>query len=275
MESLFCCPLCGERLERREGRYCCPSGHSFDVAAAGYTHLLPANRKHSKNPGDDKAMVAARAAFLERGYYAPLLSALCAAVLERTAAPSPVLLDSGCGEGYYTAGLYQALSQAGQPPRTAGIDISKFALRRAAKRLPQGEFAVASVYRLPLATRSVDLVTNIFSPLAAEEFARVLRPGGLFCYVVPSARHLWELKEILYPEPYENPVKREDYPGFDWLGVDQVRDTLHLDRPEDIMALFHMTPYAWKTPRKGIERLGSLHQIDTQIGFDIHLYRRA
>lgn len=275
MESLFCCPLCGERLERREGRYCCPSGHSFDVAAAGYTHLLPANRKHSKNPGDDKAMVAARAAFLERGHYAPLLSALCAAVLEQTAAPSPVLLDSGCGEGYYTAGLYQALSQAGQPPRTAGIDISKFALRRAAKRLPQGEFAVASVYRLPLAARSVDLVTNIFSPLAAEEFARVLRPGGLFCYVVPSARHLWELKEILYPKPYENPVKREDYPGFDWLGMEQVRDTLHLDRPEDIMALFHMTPYAWKTPREGIERLGSLHQIDTQIGFDIHLYRRA
>ena len=159
-------------------------------------------------------------------------------------------------------------------PRTAGIDISKFALRRAAKRIPQGEFAVASVYRLPLAARSVDLVTNIFSPLAAEEFARVLRPGGLFCYVVPSARHLWEMKEILYPVPYENPVKREDYPGFDWVGAEQVRYGLHLDRPEDIMALFRMTPYAWKTPREGIKRLSSLSQIDTQIGFDIHLYRR-
>ena len=172
------------------------------------------------------------------------------------------------------AGLHNALTHSGRQPRTAGIDISKFALRRAAKRIPQGEFAVASVYRLPLAARSVDLVTNIFSPLAAEEFARVLRPGGLFCYVVPSARHLWEMKEILYPVPYENPVKREDYPGFDWVGAEQVRYGLHLDRPEDIMALFRMTPYAWKTPREGIERLSSLSQIDTQIGFDIHLYRR-
>lgn len=102
----------------------------------------------------------------------------------------------------------------------------------------------------------------------------MLRPGGLFCYVVPSARHLWEMKEILYPVPYENPVKREDYPGFDWVGAEQVRYGLHLDRPEDIMALFRMTPYAWKTPREGIERLSSLSQIDTQIGFDIHLYRR-
>lgn len=212
--------------------------------------------------------------FWRRGHYAPLLSALCAAVLDQVTASSPVLLDSGCGEGYYTAGLHNALTHSGRQPRTAGIDISKFALRRAAKRIPQGEFAVASVYRLPLAARSVDLVTNIFSPLAAEEFARVLRPGGLFCYVVPSARHLWEMKEILYPVPYENPVKREDYPGFDWVGAEQVRYGLHLDRPEDIMALFRMTPYAWKTPREGIERLSSLSQIDTQIGFDIHLYRR-
>ena len=99
MESLFCCPLCLRNLERSEGRYHCSSGHSFDVASAGYTHLLPANRKHSKNPGDDKEMVAARAAFLERGHYAPLLSALCAAVLDQVTASSPVLLDSGCGEG--------------------------------------------------------------------------------------------------------------------------------------------------------------------------------
>ena len=93
MESLFCCPLCLGNLERSEGRYHCSSGHSFDVASAGYTHLLPANRKHSKNPGNDKEMVAARAAFLERGHYAPLLSALCAAVLDQVTASSPVLLE--------------------------------------------------------------------------------------------------------------------------------------------------------------------------------------
>lgn len=275
--SLFCCPLCASPLARLEQRYCCPAGHSFDLAAAGYTHLLPPNRKHSKSPGDDKEMVAARSAFLDKGHYAPLRDALCGMVLEELAgcaSPSPVVVDSGCGEGYYTAGLYQALVQSGHTPRIAGVDISKFALRRAARRLPQGEFAVASVYRLPLADRSADALINVFSPLALEEFARILKPGGLFFYVVPSARHLWEMKQVLYPQPYENPVKRENYPGFVWRGARQVRYQLALDAPADIMALFRMTPYAWKTPREGIARLERLDHLETTVGFDIHLYRR-
>ena len=275
MDTLFRCPLCTAPLTRGDKGYRCPAGHSFDLAAAGYTHLLPANRKHSKNPGDDKEMVAARSAFLEKGYYAPLKEALCAMSLQALdGIPSPALLDSGCGEGYYTAGLWQTLTEGGHTPRIAGVDISKFALRRAAKRLPQGEFAVASVYRLPLADESVDLLTNVFSPLAADEFRRVLKPGGKFCYVVPSAHHLWEMKQVLYEEPYENPVKREDYPGFVWKGAQQVRYTIRLEEGAHIMALFGMTPYAWKTPREGVERLQKLNSLETRIGFDLHLYEK-
>lgn len=275
MESLFRCPLCAAPLERTGHQYICPDRHSFDVAAAGYTHLLPANRKHSKNPGDDKEMVAARSAFLDQGYYGPLRDELCAAALEGLVnIPAPVVFDSGCGEGYYTAGLWNTLTEHGHAPQIAGVDISKFALRKAVKRLPQAEFAVASVYHLPLADESVDMMTNIFSPLAAEEFRRVLKPGGLFCYVVPSALHLWEMKQVLYPTPYENPVKREDYPGFAWQGARQVRYTIHMEDSAHIMALFGMTPYAWKTPREGVEKLRGLDELDCQIGFDIHIYRK-
>ncbi|MCI8304215.1 MAG: methyltransferase domain-containing protein [Lawsonibacter sp.] len=275
MKSLFCCPLCREPLEREETRWFCPQRHSFDRAAAGYVHLLPANQKHSKAPGDDRAMVAARSAFLDRGYYQPLREALCQAVLSCLDSPrSPTLLDSGCGEGYYTAGLHQALVQAGHQPRTAGVDLSKAALRRAAKRLPQGEFAVASVYHLPIAGKSADVLTDIFSPLAADEFARVLRPGGLFCYAVPSARHLWQMKEVLYPNPYENPVRQEHYPGLVWIDVKEIRYTVKFGSNADIMALFHMTPYAWKTPKEGISRLEHLDCLTCEVGFDLHLYRR-
>ena len=71
-----------------------------------------------------------------KGYYAPLREALCALALRDTAdLPAPALLDSGCGEGYYTQGLFQALAQAGRTPELAGVDISKFALRRAARRV--------------------------------------------------------------------------------------------------------------------------------------------
>ena len=274
-KSLFCCPLCGGALERDEHTYRCPSGHCFDRGAAGYTHLLPANKKHSKNPGDDKEMVAARSAFLDGGYYAPLRDALCElASKELAGKDAPVLLDSGCGEGYYTAGLYQKLTVAGKSPQIAGVDLSKFALKRAAKRVKEGEFAVASVYHLPLADESADLLTNVFSPLALEEFRRVLKPGGAFLYVVPSALHLWEMKQVLYEKPYENPVKLDQYEGFTYEDSVQVRYQIHLENSAHTMALFGMTPYAWKTPQEGVERLRALEHLDTQIGFDIHLYRK-
>ena len=219
-------------------------------------------------------MVAARSAFLEKGYYLPLRQALEELVCNLTQDLSaPVLLDSGCGEGWYTAGLFQALAAQGKQPQVAGVDISKFALKKAAKRLPLGEFAVASVYRLPLADHCADVITNVFSPLAAEEFSRILRPGGHYLYVVPSARHLWQMKEVLYANPYENPVKLEEYPGFAHVDTVEVRYSISMDDSADWMALFRMTPYAWKTPKEGIQRLEALPHLDTEIGFDIHVYR--
>ena len=231
MSSLFVCPLCGGALTRREGSYLCPAGHCFDIAREGYTYLLPVNRKHSKTPGDDKAMAAARHTFLEKGYYAPLCEELCQLAVELTG-DAPAVLDNGCGEGYYTAGIYRALCEAGKTPVMAGIDISKPILRLAAKREKNVQFAVASSYRLPAADGSVDLLINCFSPLAIEEFRRVLRPGGHF------------------------------------------RDVIHLEDPADIQALFGMTPYCWKTPKAGVEKLCKLTQLDCRIAFDIHVFEK-
>ena len=217
MESLLRCPLCAQPLDRQDTRYLCPRGHSFDRAAAGYVHLLPANKLHSKDPGDDKAMAAARNRFLSGGYYDPLRDALTRLALAY-APDRAQILDAGCGEGYYSAALFQALLQAGKHPRMAGVDLSKHALRRAAKRQGSIEFAVASVYDLPVADQQIDLLVNCFSPLALEEFLRVLRPGGLYCYVVPGARHLWELKQVLYDTPYPNEEKETPYPGLSYPG---------------------------------------------------------
>jgi len=273
--SIFRCPNCAAPLARGEGAYRCPAGHSFDISAAGYTHLLVANQKNSKNPGDDKAMVAARTAFLDAGYYAPLRDTLCAVTARACDGKTdPAVLDCGCGEGYYTAGIAAALEKQSIPARMAGIDISKFALKKAAKRLRSGEFAVASAYHLPVADESADVLLNVFSPLALEEFRRVLKPGGAFVYVVPSALHLWEMKQVLYKNPYENEVKRDDYPGFDYVGVERVRETIRLTCSDHIMALFGMTPYAWKTPKEGVERLRAMETLETQIGFDVHIYKK-
>jgi 23S rRNA (guanine745-N1)-methyltransferase len=271
--SLFICPICGAPLTRGEHAYTCPRRHSYDIAKEGHTHLLPANRKHSKMPGDDKGMAAARSAFLGKGYYEPLRRALCDLACSLTG-DAPALLDTGCGEGYYTGGVYHALCRAGKRPRMAGIDISKFILRLAARRERDIEFAVASSYHLPVADGSIELLLNCFSPLALEEFRRVLVPGGHFLYVVPSARHLWEMKQVLYDRPYLNEVKETPYEGFRYVTISHVETTIHLESQEDIHALFQMTPYYWKTPRAGAERLAALSVLDTTIAFDIHVFRR-
>ena len=156
----------------------------------------------------------------------------------------------------------------------AGIDISKFILRLAAKREKRVEFAVASSYHLPVADASIDLLLNCFSPLALDEFRRVLRPGGAFLYVVPSAMHLWEMKQVLYDHPYPNEVKETPYEGFRYVAIRHVEDVIHLDSPADIQALFGMTPYCWKTPKSGVEKLCKLDTLDCRIAFDVHVFQR-
>ena len=271
MESLFCCPICGRALAREEGRYSCESGHSFDLAKEGYVNLLPANRQHSTAPGDDREMAAARSRFLEGSWYGPLREKLCALV-EAYTQDHPVLLDAGCGEGWYTAALGEAVLARGG--RTAGVDLSKPAVRKAARRCPGAEIAVASVYHLPLGDHSVDILTDCFSPLAALEFYRVLKPGGIFLYVVPGPRHLWELKSVLYETPYENEEKREEYPGFRYVDIVPVETSFTLPYRQAIGDLFRMTPYYWKTPREGAERLGALDTLTVTGQFRVHVMEK-
>ncbi len=273
METLFLCPVCGDTLTRTAQALRCPAGHSFDVAAAGYVHLLPSGRMHTRTPGDDRAMAAARSRFLNGGWYGPLadrLAELCLALATR----DPVVIDSGCGEGYYTAHLAAALRQAGQIPRIAGIDISKECIRRAAKRSGDIEYAVASAFALPFRDSAADVLLNCFAPLALSEFRRVLRPGGLLLCVVPGPRHLWELKEILYDAPYEN---QEDFvacEGFRLLDAVRVETAMALPSREALSDLFAMTPYFWKTPRAGRARLEQLDALTVTAQFGVHVYRR-
>ena len=270
MTSLLRCPICSAPLERVERTYVCPNRHCYDIAKEGYVNLLPANKKHAKDPGDDKEMAAARTRFLDGGHYEPLRDALCKLIVERKPG---VLLDSGCGEGYYAEGICKALKGQGLNVRVAGVDLSRSALKKASRRERDAEFAVASVYHLPVADDTADVLLNCFSPLALEEFQRVLRSGGTYLYVVPGAKHLWELKQVLYEQPYENEEEETPYEGFTYEGIVPVEFTMQLDGAA-LQDLFRMTPYYWKTPKSGSERLAALDQLDVTASFRIHVFRR-
>lgn len=278
MDIYFACPICGEPLIKApEENICrCEKNHSFDVASEGYVHLLPSNRMHSKIPGDTKAMVSARRFFLESGGYCCFSQKLNAmAVKCMKQAPSPLLLDTGCGEGYYTGRMADALAESGVSCTVLGYDISKFAVKSAAKRYrAKAGFAVASSFAVPLGDGLSGCTVNVFAPVVPEEVCRITAPGGFFILAVPSERHLFGLKEVLYDEPYENERKDTEYPGFTFLAREEVRDTLHLTDPALIEALFSMTPYYWKTPAEGGNRLRQLKELKTEIGFDFLLYKR-
>lgn len=271
MISLLC-PHCGAPLTPEAHSLTCKNGHCHDLARSGYVNLLPITAKRSKLPGDNKAMASARRDFLGKGYYAPLSDAVNRRCTELLAGiPSPVLLDAGCGEGYYTARLFGALEPSA--PDIIGLDISKFALEIAAKRNKNIRFAVASVFHMPVPDSSFDLALNLFAPYAGEEYRRVLKPGGLLVLVVPGERHLWEMKEAVYPHPYPNEVKDPALEGFTLLSQERVETALRLPDSADIQSLFAMTPYTYRTSPQDKARLDALTSLKVRAEFELLCYR--
>src|SRR5690606_29891455 len=175
------------------------AGHSFDTARQGYIHLLPVQNKRSLDPGDSKAMVAARRRFLAAGYYQPIAAAVNRAVLADTLDDEQIsCLDAGCGEGYYLRQLAMA-ERGGRALALVGLDISKWAVLAAAKQDRQPSWLVASNANLPLQSQSLDRVLCLFGFPVHGEFARVLKPAGELLQVDAGTDHLRELRNVIYP----------------------------------------------------------------------------
>lgn len=264
---MLICPHCGAPLFRQERALRCPNGHSYDIARAGYCNLLQSARS-GEHTGDSREMVAARRRFLDRGYYARLADGLCGRARDLTAGQCAVnLVDAGCGEGYYTRRLAQALHDGGRLAESVGIDISKSATQYAARRDPLTQYVTGSAYHMPLADGCAHLICSIFAPAPAAEFRRVLRPDGAVLCAAPGAEHLWELKCAVYDTPYKNREEKHALDGFRLTDRHKLTYQVHLDDAQDIQTLFAMTPYAHRTPRRGLERLHALRELDVTLSF--------
>ncbi|MFJ2861275.1 putative RNA methyltransferase [Kitasatospora sp. NPDC087314] len=249
IEHYLACPLCAQDLTRHERALRCPAGHSFDLAKQGYVSLL-AGDAHT-GTGDTAEMVAARADFLAAGHYRPIVDALAEAAEAAEAAaaadPQGLVADLGAGTGHYLAHVLDAL-----PGRVgAALDISKYALRRAAKAHPRIGAVVCDAWRpLPLRDASAGLMLNVFAPRNGPEIRRVLRPGATLLLVSPTARHLRELVDALgllsVDEEKQRRIDEKLGPYLTPAGQRQVEFTLRLG-PEDVRTVVGMGPSAWHT----------------------------
>lgn len=261
------CPICGLQLNHEGKRYICARNHSFDVARQGYVNLLTVQQKHSLNPGDTREQVLSRREFLESGYYAPISETLIATAKELGIAGQ--ILDIGCGEGYYSARLADALGA-----ELTGLDISKEAVRCAAAKYKGKQWLCATAAHIPVEAGSVCLLTSLFALTLPEEFRRVLAPGGYYFQVLAAQDHLLGLKGIIYDQlNFKEKDTVPDLPGFTRVKSVPIRFSFTVEGRQ-IMNLFSMTPHVFRIGKDGAQRLRNTEVLTDTASCVLNVYRR-
>lgn len=237
--GLLACPHCDGELVLDRAALRCSLGHSFDVARQGYVTLL----RDGSPGGDTAAMVAARAAFLGAGHYAPITAGLVRAL----AGVRGPIVDAGAGTGQHLAGVLDA-----DPGRVGlALDLSRPAARWAARSHPRAGAVVCDTWRRwPVRAGAAAAVLDVFAPRHGAETARVLAPGGILVVVTPTPRHLAELVDrlgLLAVDPDKPGRVAAQLAGlFTPVDSTPVEFGMTLDH-DAVAALVGMGPSAWHT----------------------------
>ncbi|MEE0859458.1 MAG: methyltransferase domain-containing protein [Acutalibacteraceae bacterium] len=246
------CPVCSKRLTVAGKSLICTKHHSFDIAKQGYVNLLPVQNKKSLHPGDTKEMLVARREFLNSGIYLPICNSVTEKVKKLTQkADAPQVVDIGCGEGYYTTAIKNAIGNC----NCIGIDISKDAVKMACSRDKSIAWVVATAGCLPVADNSTNLITAMFSLISKDEYSRILKKGGYIVEVIAGNNHLIELKHIIYNEVFKQDKKPADIGnGFKEISREEQQFTFTLDN-QQLKNLLMMTPHLWRIKKENREKL--------------------
>lgn len=284
LTPLITCPICHMHVTRVGNSLKCERSHTFDISKEGYVNL-----QRTKLSGDTKEMLIARRNFLERGHYAPLvtmLHELIADYLHRQeqlqgVLPDCNLLDIGCGEGYYLGEIQRTLTRAFADTTCCyvGLDVSKDAIRMAAKRYRDVHFVVANVKeRLPFANDAFHILLNIFAPRNSDEFVRITMLGGIVIIVIPTPVHLAQVRNRLrllqIEENKQAHVTEQLAPHFTLMRTNTLAYTVHLQQAEIVQAVM-MTPNYWHLSEEQRAELATLQEIETSIGFTCLLFERV
>lgn len=247
--TAFACPICQENLTLVESSLKCSNRHSFDLAKFGYVNLAP-QIKQSTNY--DKENFQNRQQILEAGFYQAILEAV--SDLLASSETSTTVLDIGCGEGYYSRKLQEAYPQA----TFYAFDLSKESVQLAAKSDASWKvnWFVGDLAHLPIQSKSMEVILDIFSPANYAEFERVLKTEGVIIKVVPTSSHLKEIRQLaqdqLAKQSYSNQEILEHFEDHcQILSSETVSLTKSLT-PEERQALLAMTPLLFHVDQEKI-----------------------
>jgi len=273
------CPVCRLPLARRSATYACHADHTFDVAREGYVNLMLAQHRQSRHPGDNPAMIDARARFLAAGYYRPVADALIETVMTHLPTTrASVLVDAGCGEGYYLRRLSDTTVGASrdQPVDAYGVDVSRYAIRRAARQDPRSTYLVGSNHRLPLLDQSTDLLVSHFAPVDPEEFTRVVVRDGTVVVGLPGPEHLFGLKTLVYSTavPHSSTDPLASCPSLSVIASREIRFDLTVGDAQHVADLLAMTPFYWSASPATQESLKRRSNLQTPVHIIFNTYRR-
>lgn len=198
---LLRCPLCGGAFSRKDNSLVCGKRHTYDIARQGYVNFVPGQ----KDMFYKKELFESRAQVFAAGVYAPVVARLSAVLDRELPEENPVIVDAGCGEGYYTKAVCP-----GRGMIRIGFDLSKEAIRLAARGEKTAAFFAADLGNIPLQDGCADALLDIFTPANYAEFRRVLKPGGLLMKLAPRSGYLHELRELAADQ-----LRHREYDGGD------------------------------------------------------------
>lgn len=264
---MWTCPACDATLTRSTQNWLCENGHHYDQAKEGYINLLLAQHKRSKDPGDNKEMVNARRAFLEAGFYQPMADSVAGLIDAYCPQDELNIFDAGCGEGYYLNRIAE-ISQEHQTITGCGIDVSKPAIQKAAKKYKSLNFAVGSSFQIPLENDWANAVIQIFAPSGETEIRRVMQEKGVWIQVNPGPAHLDNIKRLIYDNVQQHKANAQVPTGFKLVEEKNCTFEFGLGDPQSRLNLLKMTPYYWTAPE---HKVRDIEQNLTQVNADFSI----
>ncbi len=172
-----------------------------------------------------------------------------------------VIVDAGCGEGYYLEQLRAQLpaSRLGAPT-LIGFDISRSAVQAATRRFA-ATWLVASNRNIPLAPASADCLLSLFGFPVFETFLALLKEGGTLLAVNAGPQHLIELREILYPSVRRSASMVAQQARAAGFTIGETSTLQFRTAPLgqlQVHQLLSMTPHLFRASRSGKERAAQL-----------------